>query len=151
YGAGPGHRPVVGSRISDADHNRRSFEFGGHAVPSTRVLFSSQHEQLSIGGEDLAQSVLKGATGFDAPADVIHPLFGDALHTLLARGHKGQGPSRVSFARGAMAGRLSTTGLADGKTTRKQILGELEPADQRKFTLAEPGGFRALGLWFHLD
>jgi hypothetical protein len=45
-----------------------------------------------------------------------------------------------------MAGRLSTTGLADGKTTGKQIFGELELADQREFALAEPGGLRALGL-----
>jgi hypothetical protein len=50
-----------------------------------------------------------------------------------------------------MAGRLSTTSLADGKRTGKQIFGELELADQRKLALAEPGGFRALGLRTHLD
>ena len=43
--------------------------------PSTGLLLAPQHQQLSVGGEDLAQSVLKGAAGCDAPADVVHPVF----------------------------------------------------------------------------
>jgi hypothetical protein len=49
-----------------------------------------------------------------------------------------------------MAGRLATTGIAEGERTRKQILREWELAEQRKFALAEPGGFGTLGLAFHL-
>jgi hypothetical protein len=49
-----------------------------------------------------------------------------------------------------MAGRLATTGMADGERAGEQILGELELAEQRKFALAEPGSFGSLGLGFHL-
>src|ERR1035438_8023582 len=71
-GGGAGHRRVVGSTISAPDSDRRSFGFVLHAVPSTGLLFPPQHQQLRIGGEDLAQSVLKGAAGLDTPADVVH-------------------------------------------------------------------------------
>jgi hypothetical protein len=49
-----------------------------------------------------------------------------------------------------MAGRLSTTGIADGERARKDILGQLELAEQCKFALAKPGGFGTFGLRFHL-
>ncbi len=53
-----------------------------HVAPSAGwLLFAPQDQQLGIGGEDLAQSVLKGAASFDAPADVVHPLDRNSFHT----------------------------------------------------------------------
>ena len=115
------------------------------------MLFAPQHQQLGVGGEDLAQSVLKGAAGFDAPADVVHPIFGNAFDPFLAGGHEGQRPSGVPLALGAMAGGFTAAGMADGERARKQILGKLELAEQRKFALAEPGSLGTLGLEFHLE
>jgi hypothetical protein len=37
--------------------------------------FRRSTSNVGIGGEDLAQSVLKGAAGLDAPADVVYPVF----------------------------------------------------------------------------
>lgn len=54
-------------------------------------------------GEDLSQSVLKGAVGLDAPAHVVHPIFGNALDTLLPGSQKGQRPSGVTQFGSAMA------------------------------------------------
>jgi hypothetical protein len=41
--------------------------------------------------------------------------------------------------------------MADGQRARKQILGELELAKQRKFALAEAGSLGAFGFKLHLD
>jgi hypothetical protein len=49
-----------------------------------------------------------------------------------------------------MAGRLSTTGMADRERTGEQIIGETELADQRELALPEPGGLWTLGLGLHL-
>jgi hypothetical protein len=40
--------------------------------------------------------------------------------------------------------------MADGKTARKQFLGEWELAEQSKFALAEPSSLGTLRLDFHL-
>lgn len=56
------------------------------------LLFAPQNQQLSVGCEDLAQSVLKGAAGFDAPADVVHPLYGDAFDAALPLRHESEKP-----------------------------------------------------------
>src|ERR1035441_329749 len=137
---GAGHRPVAASRTSGPDSDRRSFGLGEREAPSTGLLFAPQHEQLGIGGEDLAQSVLKGAAGCDAPADVVHPVFGNALDPFFASGHEGQRPGGVLLAVGAMAGGFTATGKADGQRAGEQILGECELAEQGKLALAEAGG-----------
>ena len=61
---------------------------------------------------------------FDAPADVVHPVFGNAFDPFLASGHEGQRPGGVLLAVGAMAGGFTATGIADGQRAGKQILGE---------------------------
>jgi hypothetical protein len=50
-----------------------------------------------------------------------------------------------------MAGKLSTAGTAGGERTRKQIRGELELTEQRKFALAEAGSLGTFGLRLHLE
>jgi len=115
-------------------------------VPSTGLLFAPQHEQLGVGGEDLAQSVLKSAAGGYAPADVVHPILGNAFDSFLTVRHEGQGPGSVPLASGAVAGRFSAAGMADGEGAGQEILGEGELAEQGEFALAEAGSLGAVGL-----
>ena len=120
-------------------------------VPSMGSLLAPQHQQLGVGGQDLTQSVLKLAASVNAPADVIHPLFGNPFDPFPSRSQEGQRPSGVSLARGAMPGGLSTTGIADGERTGKQILRQMELANQCQPALPESGGLRTFGLRLHRD
>ena len=70
--AGEGvHRLGCGSKISGQDSGRRNYRSVLRAVPATGLLFAPQHQQLGVRGEDLAQSVLKGAASFHSTAHIV--------------------------------------------------------------------------------
>ena len=115
-----------------------------------RLLFAPQHQQLGIGREDLAQSVLKGAAGFDAPADVVHPLFGNAFDTTLPLRHESEKPDGMALARSAMARGLAATAVSEGERPGQQVLGERKLAETGELPLTEAGGFWAFGADVHL-
>jgi hypothetical protein len=87
-GVGPAIARPLEVRCSGPGSGLRGSESVLHADPSTGLLFAPQHEQLGVGGKDLAQSELKGAAGGDAPADVVHPVFGDAFDPFRAGGNE---------------------------------------------------------------
>jgi hypothetical protein len=109
-----------------------------------------QHEQLGIGGEDLAQSVLEGAASINASAHVLDPILGNPFDSLLTVGHEGQRPGGVALPHGAVAGRLPAAGVADGKGTGEELFGEMELLDEGEFALPQPGGLGTFGLGYHL-
>ena len=149
--AGHGHRRAAGRRISNPDNDRRSFESGWHAALSAGwLLFAPQHQQLSVGCEDLAQSVLKGAAGFDAPADVVHPLFGDAFDTTLPLRHESEKPDGMAFARSAMASGLAAAAMGEGERAGQQVLWEGKLSEAGELTLTEAGGFGTFWADVHL-
>jgi len=121
------------------------------AVLSARwLLLAPQHQQLGIGREDLAQSVLKGAAGFDTPADVVHPRFGDAFDTTLPLRHEGEKPDGMALAGSAMASGLAAAAVSEGERAGQQVLGEGKLAEAGELTLAETCGLWAFGADIHL-
>jgi hypothetical protein len=109
-----------------------------------------QNQQLRIGCEDLAQSVLKGAAGLDAPADVVHPLYGDAFDAALPLRHEGEKPDGMAFARSAMASGSAAAAVSEGQRAGQQVLREWKLTEAGELTLTEAGGFWAFGADIHL-
>ena len=77
---------------------------------------ASQHQQLSVGGQDFLHRVLELPSGFDAAADVLDPGAGDVPDMLLAPHHEGEGPDGMPLlVLGAVAGRLAAAEMGEGK------------------------------------
>jgi hypothetical protein len=78
------------------------------------LLFAPQHQQLSIGGEDLAQSVLKLAAGVDTPPDIVYPLVRNPFDATLALRHEGEKPDGMALARSAVASGFAAATVSEG-------------------------------------
>jgi hypothetical protein len=114
-------------------------------------LFAPQHQQLSIGGEDLAHSVLKLAAGVDTPPDIVHPLVGNPFDATLTLRHEGEKPDGMTFTRRTMASWLAATAVSEGQRAGQQILGQGELAEASELALTEAGGFWAFRSDIHLN
>jgi hypothetical protein len=96
------------------------FESVENAAPSAGwLLFAPEDQQLGIGREDLAQSVLKGAASFHTLADVVNPLDRNPLHTTLSLRHESEKPNRMTLARRAMTSGFATAAVSEGERTRQ--------------------------------
>jgi hypothetical protein len=113
-------------------------------------LFAPENQQLGIGRKDLAQSVLKGAAGFDTPADVVYPLFGDSFDTPLPLRHESEKPDGMAIARSAMASGLAASAVGEGERAGQQVLGEGELTETTELPLPEAGGLGTFRADVHL-
>ena len=147
-----GRRRAAGSRISDPGNGTHNSESGWPvALSAGRLLFAPQHQQLSIGSEDLAQSVLKLAAGVDTPPDIVHPVVRNPFDATLPLRHEGEKPDGMALARGAVACRLAAAAVREGERAWQEILGEGKLAQAGELTLPEAGSFRAFGADIHLE
>jgi hypothetical protein len=107
---------------------------------------------LRVGGEDLGHGLFKLPASVDPTLNFLNPFLGDTLDALLAPGHEGERPNRVSLLiRGTVAGRLTTTAVSEGKRTGQQVRGDGEAAEEFELALAESGGGRAFGCDLHMS
>jgi hypothetical protein len=118
---------------------------------SLPLLFAEQHQQLRIRCEDLAQSVLEASSGFDALADIVDPLFGNALDASFPGGHERQEPDGVALAGSAVTGGFAATAVSQRDAAWQQILGQGELAKQGELALAPASGIGTFGGGFHLN
>jgi len=146
-GEGPGHRPVVGSGLQTQAVDRRSFGFA-NCGPFNGVACFAAAPALGVGGEDSAQSVLKGVGRLRRAGDFLHPVFGNALDPFLPATMKVNDQAACSaFGEWQVVYRI---GYSYGQKAWEQILGELI-AEQRKLALAKPGSLGPLGSNSILD
>src|SRR5580658_1502407 len=110
---GDGGRPRGFSNSSLIPDNKR--HNGGFARgwgTSLPPLFAEQHQQLRIRSEDLAHGVLKPPSRFDALADVVDPLFGNAFDAVFPGRHEREEPDWVAFAGSAVTGGFAATAVS---------------------------------------
>jgi hypothetical protein len=113
-------------------------------------LFAPQHQQFGIGREDLAQSVLKGAAGFHAPANVVYPLQRNPFDPTLPLRHEREKPNRMTLARCAMTSGFATAAMSEGQRTRQEIFREGELSQATELALPEASRINAFGANVHL-
>ena len=92
------------------------------------LLPSRQHQQLGIGRQDLAHSLLELPPLRHPTPDIRDPGFGDVLDMFFPLDHEGQRPDLMAPALGTMAGGFATAEMGEGERTRKGIVGNLETA-----------------------
>ncbi|HUJ81051.1 MAG TPA: hypothetical protein VLW83_04165 [Candidatus Acidoferrales bacterium] len=109
-----------------------------------------QNEQFGVGGEDLPHRILKLMTGLYASPHLVDPFFGETFDAALAVRHKGESPSLMAWALGAVTRGLPATGTADGEGTREHIGGHGDAAEQIELALPPAGGLGAFGVSNHL-
>jgi hypothetical protein len=113
--------------------------------PAGVLLLARQNEQFGVGGEDLPHRILKLMTGVYASPYFVDPFFRETFDATFALGHKGEGPSLMALALGAVTRGLPATSAADGQGTGEQIGGHGDAAEQIELALSPACGLGALG------
>jgi hypothetical protein len=114
-------------------------------------LFAEQHQQLRLCREHLTQSILKSSASFDALADVVDPLFGNAFDPPFSGGHEGQETNGVTLTGSTVAGGFAAAAMGDGKGAGQEILGQGELAQQSELALAPASGLGTFWGDIHLN
>jgi len=106
------------------------------------LLLPGQDQQLGVGGQHLANGVLKLSARRYPLVYIFNHLFGDVLGLLLSSYHEGVSPDRVtriaSF--GAVTGRVPAANTAYRKRAGEKVIRDGEAAEQSKLSLPETRG-----------
>jgi hypothetical protein len=108
----------------------------------TGTLVAGKYQQLGVDEQQFGNCFLKVSARLDPWADRVEPVGRHGLDTLLAAGHKREGPERMAVSTGAMTGRLPAAAVRKRERARKSIRGDLEAGHQPSCTAAETGGIR---------
>lgn len=73
----------------------------------------------------------------DAPSHFFNPLLRNSLDLLFPVYHEGEGPSEVTFAFGAVAGGLATSGPAGRQRTWQKVFGDMEAPNEFELPLSK--------------
>jgi len=100
-------------------------------------LLALQREQLCVGRQHFADSVLKLPSRLDPAPHLVDPILGDVLDLLFPLNHKGQRPDRMSPVIGTMTGGLAAAEMRKGERAREGIGGDRETPQQLELALAQ--------------
>jgi len=89
-------------------------------------LFALQHEQLCVGRQHFADSVLKLPPCLDPAPHLLDPILGDVLDLLFPLNHKGQRPDRMAAVIGTMTAGLAAAEMRKGERAWEGIGGDRE-------------------------
>ena len=119
----------------------------------TGTLIPGQHQQFGVDDQQFGSSFFEGSARLDPGTNHVEPVDGNGFDTLLAVGHKGEGPERMAVSIGTVTGRLSAAAMSKSERTRKGIVGDLEAGHQEARAAAKAGGLgtaRRRSAWVHL-
>ena len=114
------------------------------------ALFAGQDQQLRVGGEHFADSILKFTACIDLLLDILDPFFGNALGVSFSAGHEDQRPGRMAFAFRTVARGLPTAGIVEDQGAGKQVVRDGELTEECKLMLTQTRGERSFGCDLHL-
>ena len=114
------------------------------------ALLARQYQQLCVGGQYFANSVLSLPPRLDPAPDLLDPFLGDVLDLLFPLDHKGQRPDGMAAVIGTMTGGLAAAEIREGERTRESIPGDMETSQQLELALTQARSQRASSLVDHL-
>ncbi|HEY1220296.1 MAG TPA: hypothetical protein VGF03_15250 [Bryobacteraceae bacterium] len=79
------------------------------------ALIPGEHQKLGVDPQQLGGGFLEVSASCNSRTNRVDPIGGNGLDTLLATGHKREGPERMASTVGAMTGRLSTAATGEGQ------------------------------------
>jgi len=100
-------------------------------------LLALQHEQLCVGRQHFADSVLKLPPRLDPAPHLVDPILGDVLDLLFPLNHKGQRPDGMSPVIGTMTAGLAAAEMRKGEGAWEGIGGDRETPQQLEFALTQ--------------
>src|SRR5208283_1778763 len=109
-------------------------------------LSTPEHQQLSVGGEDLGNGVLELASLLDQWANLLHPFLRDMFDALLAVNHERQRPRRMPLSIGAPAGGFSAAFVSQGERAGQSVGRNFETTEQGVLALTQAGSGIAFGV-----
>src|SRR5208283_5192917 len=109
-------------------------------------LSTPEHQQLSVGGEDLGNGVLELASLLDQWANLLHPFLRDMFDALLAVNHERQRPRRMPLSIGAPAGGFSAAFVSQGERAGQSVGRNFAATEQGILALTQAGSGIAFGV-----